>query len=290
MTGHDLQLDDGRVFLKDGGTPVRPDANEPEQHAGRRLGAAWRFTRRACGLYLDAVTSNRVESRRARKEIHDAHFRCRARIPEVSVSELCKSVRPVGSTPSSPLAVPIACLESSLGGPGYYLTIARVTAALQPAQVVEFGTFLGVATTIFTMNAPECRILTIDLPEDAGDLSHLNRTDVEHVRTSRMRVGQCYRGTAHEARITEIKADSRELVLRQHVESADLILIDGGHDTGCITADTKNAFAVAHPGTVMLWDDYFWLYPDVVEFLDALAVRYRLLRIEGTNVVAHIVE
>lgn len=175
------------------------------------------------------------------------------------------------------------------GGPAYYLALARITAALQPKQVVEFGTFLGFAATIFAMNAPQGRILTIDLPDNAGDLSNLNNTDVEHVRSSRNRVGQCYKGTPYESRISELKTDSRELVLRSHVESADLILVDGGHDTGCVTADTKNAFAVARPGTVILWDDYFWLYPDVVGFLDGLADRHKLFRIEQTSVVGHVV-
>lgn len=291
MRGSDLQqLDDGRVFRKDAGTAQRMAPSGPEQRLASRLSAALRLTGRACRLYLGAVTSNRVESRRARKEIHNADFRRRAKIAEASLSEFCGSLRPVALMPSSPLAVPLACLEGSLGSPGYYLMLARITTALQPKQIVEFGTFLGVAATVFAMNAPGCRILTIDLPEEAGDLSHLNSVDVEHVRLSRTRVGQCYKGTAHEAQITEIKADSRELVLQRHVESAELILIDGGHDTGCITADTKNAFAVARAGTVMLWDDYFWLYPDVVEFLDDLAGRYKLLRIEDTNVVAHIVE
>jgi len=70
------------------------------------------------------------------------------------------------------------------------------------------------------------------------------------------------------------------------VGSADLVLVDGGHDIGCITADTENALSVARPGTVILWDDYFWLYPNV-EYLERMAQRLELVRISDTNLVGH---
>jgi len=154
---------------------------------------------------------------------------------------------------------------------------------------VEFGTFLGHGSLVFAVNAPDAQILTVDLPDEAGDLSHLNAVDQHHVEASRKRVGQCYHGHPSGERITEIKCDSRRLRLKEFVEVADLVLVDGGHDTGCIKADTENAFSVARPGTVVLWDDYFWLYPDVVAYLDRLSDSIDLVRLGETGLVGHVV-
>jgi hypothetical protein len=118
-------------------------------------------------------------------------------------------------------------------------------------------------------------ILTIDLPDEAGDVSNLSDVDQSHVQSSRKRVGEYYRGTACEGRIKEVKCDFRRLCLKDLITSAELLLIDGGHDMGCISADTENALSVAGPGTVILWDDYFWFYPDVIEYLNRVGGQLR---------------
>ena len=272
------------------GPPAKPKPSGHDTPLRGKLAAALSFSGNVCALYFDSIASTSPNSRRVRSDIRNARFRARARIAPVSVSEFSQSFEETndGWSQCTPLQLPPICMECDMGGAAYYATLAFITAKLQPKQVVEFGTYLGVATTIFATNASQSSILTIDLPDDPGDLSNLNSTDREHVQRTRNRVGQCYKGTPYEARIAELRADSRELVLRNHVRSADVILIDGGHDCSCVTKDTENAFAVAHPGTVIMWDDYFWLYPDVVGYLDRLADRRNLVRIEGTNIVGHV--
>ena len=245
-------------------------------------------------LYVDALTSRRAISRNTRSNVRTAYFHSRAKIREASAGDFCRSItksQSLSAVCKRPLELPAECTEANLGvgSPAYYLTLAAITSSFRPANVVEFGTFLGFGASIFALNAPKARILTIDLPDEVDDAPYLNAPDRRHVKVSRNQVGKCYRSTDYESRITELRCDSRYLTLEDHVPSADLVLIDGGHDTGCITADTRNAFAVAHPGTVILWDDYFWLYPDVVRFLNDLADRHKLVRIQNTSVVGHIV-
>ena len=70
------------------------------------------------------------------------------------------------------------------------------------------------------------------------------------------------------------------------LKGVDLCLIDGGHSTPVVKADTENALRVLAEGGTILWDDYFHLYPDVVGYLDSLVDRgHRLFAIRGTNVV-----
>ena len=246
------------------------------------------LTGATAGVWLKAVIHRNGDSRRLRTEIKNISFRSRAAIREEPLVEFCARFAASRNIRPETLHVPMTCLENSLGGTAYYLTLATVAAVRQPRQIVEFGTFLGHSALIFAMNAPAANILTLDLPDEVDDLSNLNETDQSHVRSSRERVGQCYRGTEYAARITELKCDSRTFRLAPAVDSADLIFIDGGHDLSCITADTENALSVAPPGAVILWDDYFWLYPDVVEYLERLAGRLDLVRIADTNLVGHV--
>jgi hypothetical protein len=131
-------------------------------------------------------------------------------------------------------------------------------------------------------NATEADILTIDLPDEPADLLHLN-PPIRTMSSSRNRVGRCYKGTPYERRITELKCDSRSLNLRNTINSADLILIDGGHDMTCIAADSPKALSTARKNTVVLWDDYFWYYPEAVKFLDIFSETHDMVRVEHTN-------
>jgi predicted O-methyltransferase YrrM len=247
---------------------------------------AFQLTGAAAAVWLKAVTRHNGDSRRVRTDLKNVRFRSRAKIPEERFADFCRRLPNGDDARPESLQVPLAFLESGLGGAAYYLTLASVAACRQPRQVVEFGTFLGHSALVFAMNASHAQILTIDLPDEVEDLSNLNSTDQSHALSSRERVGLCYRDTIYANRITELKCDSRKLELASKLDSADLIFIDGGHDATCIAADTENAWSVARPGTVILWDDYFWLYPDVVEYLERLAQKRELVRITETNLVA----
>jgi hypothetical protein len=240
-------------------------------------------------LYWDRLTTRRLYSSKARSALRDSYFQSRAKIGGIALADFCAQFQ---SEPPEVLALPTFCgfKNHGIGTPNYFLALAAISAVTKPEQIVEFGTFLGASAAIFALNAPRATILTIDLPDDPGELPKLDRTDTSHVNFSRGRVGQLFRGTPQAERIAELKCDSRRLQLSEHVGSADLIYVDGGHNLECITADTENAFSVAHRGSVILWDDYFWFYPDVVTFLDRLGRTRQLVRINGTNLVAHICE
>ena len=259
-----------------------------EQRPNNNVSKALSLTGATAGVWLKAVTHRNGDSRRLRTEIKNISFRSRAAIREEPLTEFCERFAGAGAGRPETLQVPLTCLASTIGGPAYYLSLATIAAVRHPRQIVEFGTFLGHSALIFAMNAPNASILTLDLPDKTEGLSNLNETDQLHVRSSRERVGQCYRGTKYARRITEVKCDSRKFQLARVIEWADMIFIDGGHDLSCITADTENALSVAPPGAVILWDDYFWLYPDVVEYLERLARRLDLVRIADTNLVGHV--
>jgi hypothetical protein len=170
---------------------------------------------------------------------------------------------------------------------GYYILGALVR-SLQPATILEFGTYLGVSALSMMLNAPpDCRLFTVDLPDTArpGSVPELNALDQRHISTSRHRVGEAFAGTDFSKRITQIAADSMIFRAESVLPVADCVYVDGGHSLPVITKDTENAFRVLAPNGTIIWDDYFHLYPDVVKFLDDLSNRHELIGIEGSNYV-----
>jgi hypothetical protein len=67
----------------------------------------------------------------------------------------------------------------------------------------------------------------------------------------------------------------------------DLVYVDGGHSFEICERDSENALSVIAPNGPILWDDYWWFYPDVVRYLDSLSERLELVRIEDTNLVVY---
>lgn len=177
-----------------------------------------------------------------------------------------------------------------VGSQTYYHALGSVVRAIEPRIILEFGTYLGVSALTMALNAPpECRIHTVDLPDETSpDFEpSLNNVDRGHIATSRFRVGEAFLRSSHRDQITQIRADSMTFRAENSVRQADLVLVDGGHSLPVVSKDTENAFKVLSPSGVIIWDDYFHLYPDVVVFLDRLAKERTLYRIHGTNLVIH---
>jgi predicted O-methyltransferase YrrM len=254
----------------------------------RNMFEAFRLAQQATvALYLDALNKRSfLSSQRARAAVRDGYFQPRARIPTVTLGEFLHQISP--TIPDKVSLMAHAGLDS-VGSSAYFHALASIASTLQPSSIVEFGTYLGASTLLFAMNS-SAKILTIDLPdtESAGSFDTLNSVDKGHVARSRSRIGEFYKNRPEEKQITELRCDSRSLNLTDTIQSADLVYVDGGHDTVSISADTKNGFQVLCPGGVMLWDDYFWLYPDVVSFLDKLAEERNLVHIANTYLVGHV--
>jgi hypothetical protein len=236
------------------------------------LGLDWMSRRRR--VYWD----------QARWALRTLRFRAHAAIPSIPLGDLCRELGHAEESVTLPSAT------TDLGGVGsadYYFALGATARALAPKTIVEFGTYRGVGTLVLASNAPTARVHTIDLPEDTGPRESLNDSDRALVTTNRQRVGEAFLGSPVADRIVQIRADSKALRLSDLVPRADLVVVDGGHSTELIAADTENALAVIDNRGVILWDDYWWFHPEVVHYLDRRARELKLRRIEGTNLVAY---
>ena len=238
-------------------------------------------------LALDwAQTRTRPYWHQARRHLRTLHFRAHAALPEVSLNELLSTL----STNSNAIWLPPASIDcAGVGDPSYYHALAAICAAVQPKTILEIGTYLGVGTLCMALNsAPDCQIWTLDLPDEMNRIDlHLEDSDRSLVQRSRNRVGLAYREHPVSCRITELRSDSRRVNFKDHIHTTiDLVLIDGGHTLELVKSDTEKAMQLIGPRSVVVWDDYWWMYPDVVRYLDSQSIP--LSRIENTNLVVHL--
>lgn len=240
-------------------------------------------------LFLDRLNSQRVQtSKNAGTHCRKIRFHSRSKIRSLPWADVFQRL---GSPNVSQISIPGPSVKTEdVGDADYYAAIAALIQAIQPKSIFEFGTYLGVGTLAMAANSsPDCRIYTMDLPDSAlAQAAHqLNATDTLHIEKSRSRVGEAFRETPYASRITQIRDDSLTFRAESTTSNVDFVFVDGGHSTPLVTKDTENAFRILSPTGVILWDDYFHAYPDVVTFLDKLADDYPLFSIPGTNLVLY---
>ena len=215
-------------------------------------------------------------------------FHSRSKIPQVALRDILTSM---GCSAVDPVVLPGPGADlGECGSQIAYHALGSIVRATKPKLIFETGTYLGVSALAMALNAPpECHIFTQDLPEEAvaAEVAGLNKIDQAHVETSRYRVGEAFLRSDQKDRITQIREDSMTFEVEKVLKEVDLVYIDGGHSLPLITKDTENAFKVLSTKGVIVWDDYFHLYPDVVQYLDELSEKYVFKGVEGTNYVVY---
>jgi hypothetical protein len=251
-------------------------------------GLQW-FTDITQVLFLDRFNARRRHlAEAASTACRSLNFHSRSKIRPIPLADLlsrmgCEEVTSVNLPGPS-------TLFGDVGSMAGYHVLGSLMKGLRPASVLEFGTYLGVSAYVMALNSPpDCQIHTVDLPDAAGAESQheLNALDQRHVASSRHRVGEAFLRSPERARITQIRADSLKFRAESLVSNIDFVYVDGGHSRPIVSSDTENAFRVLSNAGTIVWDDYFHLYPDVVQFLNELSGDHEMHGIAGTNYVIH---
>jgi predicted O-methyltransferase YrrM len=240
-------------------------------------------------LMLDRWSSKRRRfSELASTSCRELKFHSRAKIRSLPLAQVISLFAP-RSFEQVVLPGPFTDL-SDVGSMNIYHVLGSLVRSLEPKIILEFGTYLGVSTQTMALNAPaDCRIYTVDLPDEVQReaLPQLNHIDQLHIRKSRHRVGEAFLHSPTNRQIVQIRVDSLKFCAATEIGEADLVFVDGGHSLPIIKHDTENAFGVLSAAGTIIWDDYFHLYPDVVQFLDELQTQLPLYGIAGTNLVIY---
>jgi predicted O-methyltransferase YrrM len=149
--------------------------------------------------------------------------------------------------------------------------VALIAKLIGAREVFEFGTYKGATTMLIAQNCPECRIVTIDLPEGtsyetARATARVEMTDAYLFDTGAR--GQFISGEAAN-RITQIRQDSGAFDEGPYLGRFDLVYVDASHSYSAVKSDTQKALRMLRPGGIIMWDDYD--YPGVWQYLNELA-------------------
>ena len=205
-----------------------------------------------------------------------------ARIAELPVVEVTDVI------PSGTHEISVVGPETRHGwslGLAEQLILQLIVRARNCESVFEIGTFNGGTTLILAESLPDHgRVWTLDLDPAAFDASQAPAD------FHRREVGTAYRGSPVARKITQLLGNSLTYDFSSYRQSADLVLVDGGHEYEHGYSDTRNALEIAKPGAIVVWDDFEPYWHGLVNGIcDAMEGR-RLGRLAGTSLAVHVID
>ena len=238
------------------------------RRARRQITTALRYAAADPRAYLRGVARLPLEQRAARAV---------SGLPTIQLAELCGGVREV--------TVNLAPADSRHGwslGEAEQLCLQTLIRTRGCRTAFEIGTFNGGTTRLMAEALPtDGRVYTLDLPPAAFDATQ------SPAGFSGSSVGVAYRGSPAEHKITQLFGDSLSFDFAPYQRSADLVLVDAGHEYENGLSDSRAALRLVRPGGIILWDDFepYW-HGLVTGICDAMAGR-DLARLAGTALAVH---
>ena len=166
---------------------------------------------------------------------------------------------------------------------GEAYVLAAISAHLRPRAIFEIGTFTGGATLLMAQQAgAECQLYTLDMPPAEKSLK-LPGVELDPPEADDSRIGERFRGTEHESRITQLFGDSATFDYSPYRGRMDLIFVDGSHSYSYVVSDTRKALEMLSPRGTIVWDDCATIHPGVAEALDKFGARLPISRIANTR-------
>lgn len=176
------------------------------------------------------------------------------------------------------LAIPLGAINEETGHPNhaemqYVIATARHRGA---CRIFEFGTFMGRTTYHLAAANPAAQVWTLDLPRDENPWPF-----AEHV-------GTYFSGAPEAARITVLRQNSVTFDPSPYARSMDFVWVDGDHSYEGVENDTEKALAMLAPGGAVMWHDFGFESPGLVDYFVDFTSRLPLFQIRRTSVLLHI--
>jgi len=130
-------------------------------------------------------------------------------------------------------------------------SLATVMQNTNPKAALEIGTANGMATVLMSVNAPESKIYTVNIPPEeimSGKGGKLTTVAIE-----RDKIGIAYRERDF-SNVTQIYANTA--TWEPDIGKIDVAFIDGCHDAKFVYNDTRKVLRHMRPGGFILWHDF----------------------------------
>jgi hypothetical protein len=188
-------------------------------------------------------------------------------LPEFAIEELFPGIDETAITMSN---VPRGSWSAPITDQAMLAKLARL---LQPANLLEIGSFRGYTARLLAENTPaDCVVHALDIQPDHGEAyrnSSLSRRIRRHVGSLGESLPESLRGLRF-----------------------DFIFIDADHQFEAVERDTNAILPCLAEGGVVVWHDYSdwgWMsvWNRVPEFLHNLSREIPILSIPGTTLAIH---
>jgi len=165
------------------------------------------------------------------------------------------------------------------------LAIALLCHVTKPKHVIEIGTFRGETSDLIARNLTNAEIYTLDLPPDFA--SHACRPDADDLDVLKLRQPGLYIQASYSthSRVYQVYGDSAKFNFEELERTFDLAFIDGAHSYEYVKNDTEKILPLMNPGGWIIWDDYSFSFPEIIEYANTLK-NQGAIHIYGTRLVA----
>ena len=166
---------------------------------------------------------------------------------------------------------------------GELVILARTTKTRKPNAIFEMGSYDGLTTAVFILNAPPgARIVSLDLPEDtpAGHVDLESDKTLVAART----LGAVPRALGLD-QYTQLLCDTMAFDPTPYLDSIDLGLVDAAHDREHARNDTIKMAKMMNAEGIVFWHDYGGkgVLRGLAAYLDSIAKQCPIYRIPETS-------
>ncbi|MEA5505659.1 class I SAM-dependent methyltransferase [Halotia wernerae UHCC 0503] len=155
---------------------------------------------------------------------------------------------------------------------------------LKPKTVIEIGTFRGETTDLMAHNLIDADIYTLDLPPESKSMNYGYQPEPLDLEVIKFRKNDAYVQPSYttKSRVHQIYGDSAEFDFKSLNTKFDLAFIDGAHSYDYVKNDTEKLLPLMNPGGWIIWDDYWFLFPGVIKYVNTFRKK-GALHIYGTR-------
>ena len=158
-------------------------------------------------------------------------------------------------------------------------------------KIFEFGTCSGKTTYLMALNSPKnAKITTLTLgPQNLSDLKKNkldNKISFRNIINESIYEKFLFSGTEYENKINVIFENSINFNENNHINTFDLIFIDGGHTYSIVKNDSEKSFKMLKNNGIILWHDYVpgkRSSSDVVKYINSILDKKKIYKIKNTS-------
>ena len=161
--------------------------------------------------------------------------------------------------------------------------LARIVKTRKPRTVFEMGSYDGLTTALFLLNAPEgAQVYSLDLPpKPEGESSSL---DSDKNLIDSRKLGEIPRALGL-SNYTQVLCDSMTFDPTPYAESIEFGLVDAAHDVEHARNDTIKMVKMLAPNGILFWHDYGGkgAMRPLAEYIESIGRQCQLRRIPETS-------